>query len=501
MTSSAATPATAAAARPAPAAGSAESDRAQRIALPVLLALTALAAALRLPFLEAHSLTYDETFTRAIAGQDSLGDLLNQVEATEATPPLGYVVTWAWTSVVGSTSDAAVRTVPAVAGILVVPATFFAFRRFVGTVVALATAALAAVSPILVSYSLIARSYMLVVLFAVLSLWALSALLERPSVRRLALWAVAAAACLWTHYYALFLVGAEIVVLLWLLDRAWRARVIGAAALVGVSVLPLLPLVADQSDGRSDNIGTFSLGERIEQTVRMFGMGSNAPGPLLEGIGLALAGAGFAAGAWILWRRGGLARVPLLIGVAVPVVSLLLDVAGIEDHFFMRNLLPVWTCIAAVAAAGLLRLRGVPLAAYVVVCIVAVLIVNTDWRYSNAADWRGAAEVVGDERGPVLVYPGFAERVAGRYLGGRRAETVTTRELVVVVEPGRPGRRDLQPLPEFPRGGIPGFSLGATEERNGVRILRFTAPQPTPVNPATLAPDVLGDKPVLLLRG
>jgi 4-amino-4-deoxy-L-arabinose transferase-like glycosyltransferase len=469
-----------------------------RVVAPALLTLTALAALLRLPLLESQSMTYDETFTRAIVGQGWLGDLLSQVKATEATPPLGYVIGWAWTHLVGSTSDAAVRTVPAVAGVLVVPAAFFALRRWVGERIALATAALAAVSPILVSYSLIARSYMVAVLLGVLSLWALGALVERPTVRRLALWALACAAALWTHYYVLFLVLGEIAVLLWLLE-GWRARVIGASALVGLSMLPLLPLLADQTDGRSDNIGSFSLGDRIEQTVRNFGMGSNAPGAPLEGIGLLLAGAGFAAGAWILWRRGGLARAAVLIAIGVPLGSLLLDVAGIENHFFMRNLLPVWVCVGAVAAAGLLRLRGVPLAAYLVVCVVAVLIVNTDWRYQNAADWRGARDAIPGRGVPVLVYPAFAERVAVRYLGGRPSPGTVTRELTVVVEPGRSGRRDLRPLPEFPRGGIPGFTLRGQEVRDGMRILYFRAAQPVQVTPAALAPDVLGAPPRLLV--
>jgi uncharacterized membrane protein len=470
-----------------------------RLVAPALLALTVLAAALRLPFLEAQSLTYDETFTREIVALGSFGDLWSNIKATEATPPLGYLLGWLWCHLVGSTSDAAIRFVPAVAGVAVVPATFFAFRRFVGERVAMATAALAAVSPILVSYSLIARSYMVVVLLAVSSLWALGALAESFSTRRLGLWALACAACLWTHYYALFLVTGEIVVLLWLLPRM-RVRVIAASAFVGVAALPLLTLLADQSDGRSDNIGSFSLADRVEQTVRMFGMGSNPPGALIEGIGLALAAGGFVAGAWILGRGSRrLGRVPLLLAVGVPLLSLLLDAVGLENHFFMRNLLPVWTCVAAVVAAGLVRLRGVPLACYAVVCVVAVLVVNTDWRYQNAANWRAAAEAVPPGRAPVLVYPGFGDRVAERYLGGQRSPGTVTRSLVVVVEPGRAGRRDLRPLPDFPRGGIPGFVLRGAEERDGMRVLRFSAPRPTPVNPAALAQDVLGQQPALIV--
>jgi hypothetical protein len=164
----------------------------------------------------------------------------------------------------------------------------------------------------------------------------------------------------------------------------------------------------------------------------------------------------------------------------------------------MRNLLPVWTCVAVVVAAGLMRLRGVPLACYAVVCVIAVLVVNTDWRYQNAADWREAVDAV-PPGSAVLVYPGFADRVAERYLGGQRSLGDATRELTVVVEPGRAGRRDLQPLPDFPRGGIPGFVLRGASEHDGVRVLRFSAPQPTPVNPAALAPDVLGQPPALIV--
>jgi 4-amino-4-deoxy-L-arabinose transferase-like glycosyltransferase len=476
----------------------------------LLGALTVLGAALRLPFLGLQSLWYDETFTLAIVEQDSLGQLWDQVRLTESTPPLYYAVTWTWVQLVGDTGDAALRAPAAIAGVLCVPASYLAVRRFVGSRVALAVAALTAASPVLVSYSINARAYPLLVLLACLSLWAMGEALERRGGRWLVGWALLAAACLWTHYYAGFLVAAELGVLLWRLPGA-RGRVVAAGALVGAAFVPLLPLLSDQRDERASHIESLDLAERVEQAVRQMAAGPNPPSRLLEWLAVALAAGGLAVGAWLVVRGRGSAageaeRLPrgpallLAIAVAAVLAPLLLALTGIDDHFFMRNLLVAWAALAAVAALGLTRARAIPLALTVAVFLALTISTHADWRHQNA-DWEGAIEELGADTDavPVVVLPGFDAPVANAYLRRQiNNDPIVTESAWVIVEPGREERADLTEMGGYPRAAPPGFRPTVTRTHRGFRMILLEAERPTTLDPGALGPDQLEQRPAVL---
>src|SRR5438105_3275976 len=188
-----------------------------------LALVTAGALALRLPYLGNQSLWYDETFTRTIAAAPSVTRLWHEVKATEGTPPLYYLLTWGWGKLFGIHSDAALRATSGLAGATCAPAAFLALRRFGGSRAALAATALVAASPMLVWYSLDARAYSLLVLLSLISIWATSLVLERPTPCRFPGWALAAAAVVWTHYFGAFLVVAEVVLLLWRRSSQWAS--------------------------------------------------------------------------------------------------------------------------------------------------------------------------------------------------------------------------------------------------------------------------------------
>ena len=95
-----------------------------------LIALTVVAAALRLPTLGSQSLWLDEVLTGRLA-RGSLGDLLHRVATEEANPPLFYLLEWAWTRVAG-TSEVALRLPSALFGIALVPVAFAIGRRLLG---------------------------------------------------------------------------------------------------------------------------------------------------------------------------------------------------------------------------------------------------------------------------------------------------------------------------------------------------------------------------------
>ena len=226
----------------------------------------------------------------------------------------------------------------------------------VGDRVALVVAWLCAVSPILVLFSIYARAYALLVLTCALSLWALAALLERPSCATLAAWGLGASACLWTHYFAVFVLAGEIGVLAVRLPRE-RTRL----ALVLMRWPPPPSRCGPSSAPRAapPNGPPTSPPSRSRAAskaiVRQFAMGTNVPAAWLEGAGIAIVALAVALRA--------LARAParvarcvlvavIAVGAGVPILGAL---TKIDDHLLARNVLGVWICVAPLAAFGLMR--------------------------------------------------------------------------------------------------------------------------------------------------
>lgn len=459
----------------------------RRLVWVALLALTLVAAAIRLPFLGHQSLWLDEVITRDIIREPSLTAVWNHVRATESTPPLFYVVEW----LAGARSPVAMRLIPACALIAAVPVSYLAFRRLVGKWAALAAAAIVAVAPELVEYSMDARAYGLLVLTGLLSVWGFSCLLERPSGRRYLAWAVASASCVWTHYFGFFLIAGEAIVL-WVALPDKRRVTLAWALLIAVLVAPLLTLVLHQNgDERAEFITGIALSTRLTSTVRQFAMGANVPRAWLEGAGLALAFGALVAGLVIAIRSGGRSRSLLALAAFGFVVPLALAVLHIEDRFYDRNLLFLLPLVAALAAPALLRLRSVPLAAYVAVSLITSVWIATNWRYEQV-DWRTAVARMEklDRAAAAVVVPQsqFSLVAAGNYLGEPAKTTPTlVTQAWIVVEPYRAAHdRALgpAPLPSAISAVLPGFKITRSVIVHGFRLVLVTASRPTVIDPA-----------------
>jgi 4-amino-4-deoxy-L-arabinose transferase-like glycosyltransferase len=440
----------------------------------------------------------------------SLGDLWHRIGASESTPPLYYLLTWAWVHAFGDDGAGALRAVSALALIAAVPVAYGALQRLVGRQAALATAALLAVSPLLGWYALDARAYGLLVLTGLLSVWACGAAIERATARPLALWALTAAATVWTHWFAGFLVLGEVVALLWLRRDAWRGIVLaGGAALL--ALVPLVGLLHDQTgDDRAAFIADDGLGGRLEQLARQFGAGANVPRTWLEVALLVVALGALAAGTLLTTRRAlapppAMERAPLparslaprdgarallvlaAVGLLVPLV---LAASGVYDRFNVRNVLFLSPLAAALAAPALLRLRAAPLAALLVLGIATSLWTQTDWRYENA-DWRAATALAERQEpgAPVVVVTPLGRPVAALYLGRAPAPTpLATRRAALVVEPARsPGSRALQATdPPLLATLLAAFPQHRETQLRGFRVIELRAPQPVPLDPAQL---------------
>jgi hypothetical protein len=438
----------------------------------------------------------DEIYTRNILGEHSLGGLWRQIRATESTPPLYYLLAKLSSDVAGTRSAVAMRLPSALALIASVPVGYLALRRLIGPRGALAAAAIIAVNPNLLSFATDARSYALLVLTGLLSLWGFSAVLERPSWRRHAAWALASVACVWTHYFGAFLVAGEALILLVMLADSRRAT-IAWCLVIAAGVAPLIPLLAHQN-GSEDSafIAGISLGSRVQSTVRQFAMGANVPRTWLEAAGLGLAGLGALAGVVIaVRRRPPGARVLLGLAVVALGVPLAMAVLGLEDRFYSRNVVAVLPLCAGIAALGLLRARAVPLGVYLALCVLTTVWVATNWRYEQL-DWRSAAaRIAAVDPGAAVVStdPGNAV-VLGTYLGRPRAASARGDAVWVTIEPARgPHQRALGPVP-LPAGvltALHGFRPVRELDVHGFRLVLERAPAPEEIDAAQLPGAVL----------
>jgi hypothetical protein len=449
----------------------------------VLVAATVVAAALRLPFLDRQSLWFDEIFTRQILSESSLSGLWHHIQATESTPPLYYLLGW----LIHARSAVAMRLISAVALTAAVPVGYLAFRRFVGWRAALATAAVLAVNPMLVAYATDARSYGLFVFTALLSVWTFSVLIENPSQRRFGLWVAASAGCVWTHYFGIFIVVAEVAVLLLVHPRT-RASTAVWAGVLGVCLMPLAWLAVSQTgDDRAEFIARIPLTTRASAAVRQFATGANVPRTWLEVAGVAIfclsVGMGVAL-SFCLHRGSRSLLVLAVFGFCAPLV---MGALGIGDRFYSRNVIAVLPLAAALAAPPMLRLRGALLAIYILLAIVTSVWVATDWRYEQV-DWGKALtrSRVLDPHAAVLAVTRMDGSVVETYLARKPASSdVQARRAWIIVEPLRAaGERFLSPAPA-PK--LAGFTALRSFVVEGFRLVFVGADRPRWIVPGELA--------------
>ena len=464
----------------------------------VLCGILVVAALLRVPMLGEQSFWFDETVTAQLVDQD-LGGVLAQVEASESTPPLYYLLAWGWSNLLG-TGEAALRSLSALLGTATVAVAWLLGWRLAGTgshgtgqrAAALA-ALLTATSPLLVWFSQEARAYALLAFLGALSALLALRAREEPSVRRLAVWAVVGALALATHYFAAFLIAAQAV---WLLV-ALRARrsVLVAVGGVTVAALAVAPLaLAQRERDLADFIGDQPLSTRAAQVPKQFLVGYDAPAELVGAV-LALVLAG--AGAVLLLARGdGPQRRGALLaagaGAAAVLVPLVLALVGV-DHFLTRNTLgalPVLLVALGVAFAA----RDAPRAGLAVGCglgalwTAIVIGVALEPRFQRE-DWRGAAAALGTPADrAVVVTPASGVVPLAYYRPALRpmpAGGTAVREVVVVGLPDDDS--DGPPDPAAVASPGPAFTEVGRTQTDAFTLVRFRAPSPQPVEPAALA--------------
>jgi mannosyltransferase len=509
----------------APPAGTQTLATARREALPQwwpLAALLVLAAALRFSTLGLQSFWYDEAFTPVHVLHAGLGATLKGVVHTENTPPLWYVLIWAWSRIFG-TGALALRFPSALAGVATVAVASGIGRELTGRrATAITTAAFVAVNPLFVWYSQEARAYGLFVLTGALAMWCFLRAERRPTPGRLAAFAAAASLALLSHYFAAFLLAPMIVMLLLggrmglggeqapeadnhagpgdapaSGDGARASRATWLACAIPVVVgLALLPLASTQGGHGAQWIGEWALSSRL-QAIPQYYLTGYMGGPLGHGIELLvalpiLAGIGY--GLWSVLEqreeRGALIALTIAAsGVLLPIVL----VAFGADYLAPRNLvaamIPVSALIAVIVVARRAGRTGAVLAALIALAGLAITVdVDLSPRLQRG-DWRGVAKVLhGSSAGDrVITTVELGAAPLEYYLPPLR--NLAEGAKVTVSEIDETGYAPLKASAGRPPAA--GFRLAGEYDVNGLIVYRFTSKTPQTVAEATLRRHVI----------
>jgi 4-amino-4-deoxy-L-arabinose transferase-like glycosyltransferase len=437
--------------------------------------LVLLAAVLRFATLGTQSLWGDEGFTAQIAAH-SLSSAVSQVPHTESTPPLYYALAWIWAHLFGS-SAYALRSLSALFGTTTVAAVYWTGRALATQRVALVSALLTALSPIMVWYSQEARSYALMILLTVLALGCFWRALDDQQPKWLWSWAAYSALALATHYFAVFPLVVEAV---WLLGvRRPRRMVIYALLIpvvIGAALIPLL--LYQRAHVPRPWTSAYTVLDQVKATAQSFLVGITWTS-LIHRAGVAvlalLVVAALAAlvrgGSQQEHRAGRRLAALAVVTAGLPVIVSLLG----TNYLAPRNIIYAWPVVALLVALGAGRKAAawgsaVALATGCAICLAIVVAVplnpalqRDDWRDLLAPlrehpVARGLVVVDGFQDGPVVRY----------YLPSIRTPRAGTRVGEVDV---------LSMSHQLPGAPMPGLRPAGVTVRGPLALSRFLAPR------------------------
>ncbi|HEX2114527.1 MAG TPA: glycosyltransferase family 39 protein [Alphaproteobacteria bacterium] len=381
---------------------------------------------------EAHSIVQGRRWWRTLWGPNAVH---------EPSPPLYFTVLHIWLRVFGE-SEAIARALSALFGMATILVVFVLGGIAGGTRVAVAAAALAATSPMLVIYSRETRGYALAILAAAICLCgALTVLSRLAPASKSAGWPLRRSAATTTLAWVAYVSGAIVAVythntlvllpvvasiaalILWTtaphLDWTFATRWLLANAAILAAYLPWVPKVlgGDVAAG-SFWVPSLSAGEAFAVTRSVYGQAyAAAIQPWFDIALAALAVVGVAA-----LRRAPAATLFCAVLVLVPLLTYLVSLY--RPIFIPRVLLWPLPILAVVIAAGALSVPSKAAAAAVGTLVVGQLIGVGDPRATTKQEpWREVAERIAAERRPgdaILLAPSYAGMPFEFYTGPDR---------------------------------------------------------------------------------
>ncbi len=385
-----------------------ESAKSRSRAFWIVAGLTFLAAVLRFATLGVQAYHHDEIVTASRVLRGSFFHAMDAVGFSESAPPLYYALAWIWTQVTG-TGEFGLRSLSAVAGVATVPVAYLIGLELRGRRAGLMAAALVAVNPMLLWYSQEARAYALLALLCAVSLLYCARAQRHGRRRDLTFWGLASGLALATHYFAVFAVAAEALLLL---RRRGRASFAGLW-IVGLFGLLLAPLAIHQmSYGHAEWISNFSLGHRVWETASTFVVGETSDiiarpeRPELAFVPLALVLPALA----LLPFRGSreerrAAMIPLAVSLAAIGIPLLLALVPFgKDFVLARNVLPALVPLLVALAVALTlpaaRRLGIGIGAALLAYSLGFCVWASVSPELQRPDWEAVAAEIGEPEAP-----------------------------------------------------------------------------------------------------
>lgn len=209
----------------------------------ILLFLTLIGAFLRFYHLGYNSLWLDEASTYTFATL-SIPGIWQATTSGEFNPPLFYWIEHLMLTI--GNNETVLRFIPALAGVLTIPLVYLAGKEFIDRNVGLIAAAICTFSPFLLYYSQEARAYSLALFFVAFALIFFFRALKSDGMQNWLVFGVLSALALWSHFYAMVVIGALVLYALAIKIPAYRKDIrkltplaTGAVAFV-VLCLPLI---------------------------------------------------------------------------------------------------------------------------------------------------------------------------------------------------------------------------------------------------------------------
>jgi uncharacterized membrane protein len=392
-----------------------EPDTSRDTALLVLAALVLAGLALRLAV--PRGIWLDEAISIHPA-RLSLHDLFRNLYYGDRQPPLYHLALWSTIRAFGH-GEFAVRLPSLIAGTLVIPVLYELGRELYDRRTGLIAAAFAAVSPILVWYSQEVRMYEFVALFGLLALLTQLRAIRNGTMLNWALYILATAALLWSHYFGLILIGVQQLVFAAVLvhrkrnGQPLKLLALGFAYSAAVLVMQLVPLLVfahhqyqSTSGAAGSPSGTYDLLSFYSVLANMawalWGYQPDATTVLLAAMWPL-----FLLGSLVLLGRGGSRQTMSLAAAAIALVVLLIVVSAFDRSLFeLRNFLilaPLVLLLVARLVTGWIRApRARLLVAGGVVLTLLIGLADQQLNKANPRlfDFRGAIQDIKADAGP-----------------------------------------------------------------------------------------------------